>query len=218
MRGCLMWLGVLGVLAGISWGEETVSYPPEESVPAVCCQTPSAPAIHRLSAHTTALFSKQANLYEEQQTTAILPADREPTWLELYLALGGIILVALGIVRLAEIRRVDDPCFIATAAWGTPIAREVNLLRGWRDKYLLTSVAGVAFVDLYYRLSPAVAEHVARSPLLAAGVRLMLLPVVLVSDGILLAAVALPVFLITLSGITLVIWFRRRSRHTAPSA
>lgn len=216
MRGCLMFLGVLGLLVGTSWGEETISRPPEGSVPAVRNLMPPAPEVHGLSTVTATLLSKQADLYEEQQTTPMVPTDREPSWLELYLALGGIILVALGIVRLAEVRRVDDPCFIATAAWGTPLAREVNFLRGWRDRYLLTSVAGVAFVDLYYRLSPTVAEHVARSPLLAAGVRLILLPMVLASNDILLVAVAGPIVLVTLAAGVLILWFRRRNRHAAP--
>ncbi len=62
-------------------------------------------------------------------------------------------------------------CFIATAAYGTPLAEELNALRALRDERLLTNAAGRAFVDTYYRLSPALAERVAESPGLAAAVR-----------------------------------------------
>ncbi|MBV8643954.1 MAG: hypothetical protein JO225_08565 [Candidatus Eremiobacteraeota bacterium] len=67
-------------------------------------------------------------------------------------------------------------CFIATAAFGTPFAAEVEVLRQFRDRFL-TRGAGAAFVRAYYRLAPPVATLVERSPWLAAVVRRALLPV-----------------------------------------
>ena len=74
-----------------------------------------------------------------------------------------------------------DPCFIATAAYGTPFAGEIDTLRAVRDTYLLNSAVGAAFVDGYYHVSPPIADVVARHPMLAAGVRVMLVPVILIS-------------------------------------
>ena len=73
------------------------------------------------------------------------------------------------------------PCFIATAAYGTPMAEQIDVLRALRDTWLLTNSWGTAFVDTYYRLSPPVADIIAGSPALAWFVRLLLRPVVALS-------------------------------------
>jgi photosystem II stability/assembly factor-like uncharacterized protein len=70
-------------------------------------------------------------------------------------------------------------CFIATAAFGTPFAEEVNVLREFRDRRLLTNLAGRAFVKAYYRLSPPVAGLIAANPWLGSLTRACLRPVVL---------------------------------------
>lgn len=53
-------------------------------------------------------------------------------------------------------------CFIATAAYGTPHAQEIDLLRSFRDDVLLQSIFGTLFVRVYYRLSPPIAEWISR--------------------------------------------------------
>lgn len=88
------------------------------------------------------------------------------------------------------------PCFIATAAYGTPLAQDINALRGVRDTYLLNNVLGAAFVDTYYRTSPVVADWVSRYPMVASGVRLVLAPVVALSRLALNAPLALTVLLL----------------------
>ena len=52
-------------------------------------------------------------------------------------------------------------CLIASAAYGTPLAREIDVLRVARDRHLLTNAVGTAFVDAYYRMSPAGADRIA---------------------------------------------------------
>ncbi len=72
-------------------------------------------------------------------------------------------------------------CFIATAAYGTPMAAQIGSLRAVRDGYLVNSAIGAAFVDAYYRVSPPVARVVAQSGAMKQGVRVALAPVVAVS-------------------------------------
>jgi hypothetical protein len=69
-------------------------------------------------------------------------------------------------------------CFIATAAYGSPMAEEVKTLRKFRDAYLLTNPVGRSFVKLYYRYSPAAAAYIARHESLRVASRAVLSPVV----------------------------------------
>jgi len=70
-------------------------------------------------------------------------------------------------------------CFIATAAYGTPTAEQIDVLRQFRDTVLLGNAAGRLFVASYYRLSPPIANTIARNNLLRALVRELLVdPVV----------------------------------------
>ncbi|TET47107.1 hypothetical protein E3J62_02420, partial [candidate division TA06 bacterium] len=62
-------------------------------------------------------------------------------------------------------------CFIATAAYGTPSAEQIDVLREFRDSVLLESTAGSVFVSLYYQLSPPVADFIAGNELLRTLVR-----------------------------------------------
>ncbi len=53
-------------------------------------------------------------------------------------------------------------CFIATAAYGTPHAEEIDLLRDFRDDTLNQTIAGRMLVRLYYWLSPPIAEWISQ--------------------------------------------------------
>jgi subtilisin family serine protease len=69
-------------------------------------------------------------------------------------------------------------CFIATAAYGSPMAPQVKVLREIRDRFLLTNSPGKALVNFYYAFSPAAADFISRHAGLRAMVRLGLLPLV----------------------------------------
>jgi len=69
-------------------------------------------------------------------------------------------------------------CFIATAAYGTPMAEEIQILREFRDEYLLTNSMGQGFVDIYYKLSPPIADFITDHPSLKPLVRAGLMPIV----------------------------------------
>jgi hypothetical protein len=76
---------------------------------------------------------------------------------------------------------VPPVCFVATAAYGTPMAEEIQILREFRDEYLLTNPLGQALVDIYYRVSPPTAEFIVEHPSLKPMVRAGLFPAVAVS-------------------------------------
>lgn len=68
---------------------------------------------------------------------------------------------------------VTGYCFIATAAYGTETASQLNILRDFRDQVLLKNAAGSRFVEAYYKLSPPLADFIAKSDFLRAVVREM---------------------------------------------
>ncbi len=69
-------------------------------------------------------------------------------------------------------------CFIATAAYGSYLHPQVQALRDFRDKYLLTNVPGRTFVALYYHMSPPVADFISRNETLRVLVRFLLTPII----------------------------------------
>jgi hypothetical protein len=71
-----------------------------------------------------------------------------------------------------------SPCFVATAAYGSPLADEIWALRRFRDRYLMTNPAGRAFVDAYYSVGPYAADIIAEHPWMQTTTRLLLTPLV----------------------------------------
>ena len=71
-----------------------------------------------------------------------------------------------------------DACFVATAAYGSIMANDVELLRRFRDLALRHSVLGELFVEGYYTFGPPVAGVVGESELLRESARDALAPLV----------------------------------------
>jgi hypothetical protein len=69
-------------------------------------------------------------------------------------------------------------CFIATAAYDSAIHPHVEVLRKFRDVYLLTCDTGKRFVDFYYRHGPKWAQVIAKHPSLKFFTRAALLPLI----------------------------------------
>jgi ribosomal protein L7/L12 len=69
-------------------------------------------------------------------------------------------------------------CWIATAAYGSVAAPEVEILRRYRDTILSESALGRVFVRVYYRLSPRVASWLADSVTRQRRVRWLLRPLI----------------------------------------
>jgi photosystem II stability/assembly factor-like uncharacterized protein/long-subunit fatty acid transport protein len=69
-------------------------------------------------------------------------------------------------------------CFIATAAYGSPLAKQVKILRQFRDSYLLPHAIGQKLVALYYRTGKPIAMYIESHPWLKPPIRALLYPVV----------------------------------------
>ena len=115
---------------------------------------------------------------------------------------------------IANFNGAGSRCFIATAAYGTPMAEAIQILRDFRDEYLLTNAAGRALVDFYYyRVSPPIAEFITEHPSLKPIVRAGLLPAVAMSTVAVNTSPAEKtaiVGLLALVSVAVTIWATRR--------
>ncbi|MDA7953069.1 MAG: hypothetical protein MPJ05_04520 [Nitrosopumilus sp.] len=73
-------------------------------------------------------------------------------------------------------------CLIATAAYGTELAPQVQMLREIRDGTVLTTESGSSFMgwfnDVYYSFSPAVADLQREHPVFREAVRVLITPMI----------------------------------------
>ena len=69
-----------------------------------------------------------------------------------------------------------SPCFVATAAYGSPLASEVGTFRRFRDRHLMTNALGRALVSAYYEVGPQAAEALEEHPWLKSTARAILTP------------------------------------------
>jgi hypothetical protein len=112
----------------------------------------------RMSA--TDAYDNQGPLSNEVSTE---PVPTEDFW-EAYKAAGG-----------------TDPggfCFIATAAYGSPMGADLDVLRAFRDQVLWPTALGRSFVRGYYDWGRVAARWIADKPTVRAVVRVALAPLV----------------------------------------
>ncbi len=69
-------------------------------------------------------------------------------------------------------------CFIATAAYGSPLAQEVLLLKTFRDNHLSQNALGERFIQTYYRSSPYLAQQISQNKVLKLLTRCLLSPII----------------------------------------
>lgn len=98
-------------------------------------------------------------------------------------------------------------CFIASAAYGSYLEPEVQVLRDFRDGVLLSNTAGKAFVSLYYMVSPPAADFISRHTGAKLAVRIALTPLVY---GVKHPRVTLLLTLMFLSGAGFMLYRRKK--------
>ncbi|MBN1762634.1 MAG: hypothetical protein JW878_06130 [Methanomicrobia archaeon] len=87
-------------------------------------------------------------------------------------------------------------CFIATAAYDSPVDEHLEVLRAFRDTVLLTNPVGRFIVGTYYTTSPPIADAVAESDNLRAATRLFLLTPLIYLSAICLNTMAFAAFVV----------------------
>jgi len=104
-------------------------------------------------------------------------------------------------------------CFIATAAFGSKFEKHVQLLRRFRDFYLMPNSIGRAFVKAYYKYSPPMADFIAKHDILRTMVRWSLAPLIAVSWMLLHFGAALTLLFLGLMFSAMVIGYRKISHE-----
>jgi hypothetical protein len=75
-------------------------------------------------------------------------------------------------------RKGNSGCFIATATYGSPLSKEVIVLKKWRDQTLLNTSIGRNFVKYYYIFSPTIANYIRKSNFLKMIMLYILKPII----------------------------------------
>ncbi len=91
-------------------------------------------------------------------------------------------------IAVAEIETTEihfttvSPCFVATAAYGSPLDGRIGALRRFRDRYLMSHAPGRALVDAYYAVGPSFADAIRQDEGAREVTRTLLEPVVALAE------------------------------------
>ncbi|MBY0384164.1 hypothetical protein K2X05_03310, partial [bacterium] len=78
----------------------------------------------------------------------------------------------------------ENSCFVATAAYGSPMQKNVKTLRRFRDQVLRKTSWGQIFIKTYYTLSPSLARWIAQNSQRRSAARFFLTPIVFVVTAV----------------------------------
>lgn len=129
---------------------------------------------------------------ESSRSNALNPADTYPESINTYPALP------------------NSGCFIATAAYGSYSASPVQALREFRDRYLVTTASGRAFVSWYYTYGPRGAQFLNEHPEWKPVVRAALLPAVGVALFLTHTSSWTKVLVVLMIGMFIVLFYYRK--------
>lgn len=77
--------------------------------------------------------------------------------------------------------KTKDACFIATAAFGDINKTQVTILRQFRDKFFKPSSIGRKLINIYYTISPPLADIISGNSFLQQITRWLLIPITMLS-------------------------------------
>ncbi len=112
-------------------------------------------------------------------------------------------------------RNETEKCFISTAAFGSLMVSQLDILRAFRDHYLKPFRFGRFLIREYYSRSPALSRAIVGDEALRALVRLVLWPLI----GMAWMTLVSPLLTVAFAGLILLagIGYRLRSIHSNPS-
>jgi len=94
----------------------------------------------------------------------------------------GQVIMEKGSEGIEEIQEKGGGCLIATAAYGTELAPQIQFLREVRDNVIMSTESGTAFMmgfnQLYYSFSPTIADIERENPTFQEGVRVFIIPMI----------------------------------------
>jgi hypothetical protein len=132
------------------------------------------------------------------------------------LTIGGVSDTFSSITQGAPDSGGKSGCFIATAAFGSPMELHVQILRDFRDRYLLNFKLGQNFVKLYYKISPPIADTISKNEALRTIARWCLMPFIGIAYLTVMFGIVPTLLVLTISFLILFsfVWLsRKRFKH-----
>jgi len=164
----------------ISWFSETTSTTATSTqVSTIFSPTVTVPTTTTTTGTATTVYSPTVTLTSTSLTeTTTTTTSTTATTATSYSPTVTLTSTATSFTTFLPIR----PCIVASAAYGSELAPEVQSLRMFRDWKVLSTFAGDQFMKVfnsfYYSFSPMLASTVASSPALTTLVRILLYPLI----------------------------------------